>query len=86
MEGSEVALDVAMQQEYSNRMLLQRTYPKVIRDQPIFPWFSATRVSDGEYDISGLRFVAKPRPEAIETYLKENPLKTRRRRPQTGAD
>ena len=55
MEGSEVALDVAMQQEYSNRMLLQRTYPKVIRDQPIFPWFSATRVSDGEYDISGFR-------------------------------
>ena len=70
---------------YLNRMLLLAAYPKMIRKRQIFQWFSAQLVADGEYDILGLRFVKKPGPEMIRTYLNGNPFKTRRRRKALGA-
>jgi hypothetical protein len=60
-----------------NRMLLRDVYPELPMNRPLFSWFSAKAVTDGEYDISGLRFGTNPGPERIAANLMENRFKTR---------
>ena len=67
---------------FQNRVLLRAACPMLTMDRPTFSRFRTSYVTDGEYDICGLRIVAKPQPAEIENYLAQHPFKTRGRRTQ----